>query len=162
MRVRASRAARPAVRPATCHAAPLMPDHIELHDSRVVASTDGAAVVLRLCPAYVHHWVRAPGGWRGEGRRQAAEIRLEAASLAAAPTAGACQIADGWLQVDDTRFDNLIPAPLTAPGAVRGRLELVNAPPLEFAGAGVRVRLTGDAEFVEGLPPEWAPADDAG
>jgi hypothetical protein len=139
-----------------------VPDHIELHDSWVVASMDGGAVVLRLCPAYVHHWERVPGGWRGEGRRQEAEIHLEPGSLAAPPPAGLFQIADGWLEVLGERFDNLLPTPLTARAAVRGRLEFANAPPLVFAGAGVRVRLTGDAEFVEALPTEWAPADDAG
>jgi hypothetical protein len=60
------------------------------------------------------------------------------------------------------RFDDLIPAPLTATGAVQGQLELVNGPPLVFTGAGVRVRLTDDGEFVEVLPPEWAPVDEVG
>jgi hypothetical protein len=103
---------------------------------------------------------RAGGG--AKVRRQTAEIHIEAGSVTAPTGDGPFQIADGWLQVAEVRFDDLIPAPLTATGAVQGQLELVNGPPLVFTGAGVRVRLTDDGEFVEVLPPEWAPVDEVG
>ncbi len=139
-----------------------MRDDVELHDSRVVLGRADGVLVLRLAPAYVHHWTRGPGGWRGEGRRHAAEIRIAGGSATPMPGEGPFQIAGGWLQVGDRRFDNLIPAALDVRAPVRGRLDLVNAPPLEVAGAGVVVRLTGDAQFVEALPPEWAPGADRG
>jgi hypothetical protein len=137
-----------------------MPDHIELHDSRLVVVRAAGAVVIQLRPAYVHHWTRTSGGWRGEGRSQAADVRIAAGSVASPPGDGPLQVVDGWLQAGDQRFENLLPAPLEAPGPVSGSLTLVNAPPLTFAGVGLEIRLAGSPVFVEALPAEWAP--DAG
>ncbi len=134
-----------------------MPEHIELHDSRLVVVRAAGAVIIQLRPAYVHHWTRTSGGWRGEGRRQAAEIRIAAGSAASPSGDKPLAIADGWLQVGDQRFENLLPAPLDAPGSVSGLLTLVNAAPLTFAGVGIEIRLVGSPVFVEALPAGWAP-----
>ena len=70
-------------------------------------------------------------------------------------------VASGWLQVGNQRYENLIPVPLVEQATVRGRLELVNSQPLEVQGKGVTIRLVGEPEIVEELPPEWAPSRDA-
>jgi hypothetical protein len=53
-----------------------MSDEIELHDSdlRILYRDEG--VLLRLCPAYVHHWTCVSGVWIGEGRSQDVEIEV--------------------------------------------------------------------------------------
>ena len=53
---------------------------------------EGNALVLDLVPAYVHHWERAAGGWRGVGRAQAARIRLSDARIPLPLPIGAIEI----------------------------------------------------------------------
>lgn len=139
-----------------------MTTQIELHDSRVTVNGAGDAVVVRLCPAYVHHWSHDPAGWRGNGCAQAAEILIEGGSVAAPPADGVFEISDGWIQVGEAIYRNMIPAPLTERVPIRGMLELVNADPIEFAGVGISVRLVGDSRFIERLPDEWAPTEGSG
>src|SRR5262245_3714699 len=68
----------------------VMSDEIELHDSALVVELRGDRVVLRLCPAYVHHWERSPAG------------------------------AGGWLLIGTHRYENLIPVPLEPKRGSRG------------------------------------------
>jgi len=138
-----------------------MSDQIELHDSRVAVHLVGDAVVLRLCPAYVHHWNRSPAGWRGEGRSQSAEIVIDEGSVVRQAIDAVYEVSGGWLQVGTQRYENLIPVPLAVDTEVRGRLELMNAEAIEVKGKGVAIRLVGQPEFIEDLPPEWAPSGDA-
>lgn len=138
-----------------------MSDEIELHDSRVAVSVVGEVIVLRLCPAYVHHWHRSSAGWRGEGRHQSAEIVISKGSLAPTPADGVYEVSSGWFEVGTRRYENVIPVPLEDHARVRGRLEFVNAEPVKMEGQGVAIRLMGEPEFVENLPPEWAPSSGA-
>jgi hypothetical protein len=134
-----------------------MSEEIELHDSRVTIVVAGDSIVLRFCPAYVHHWHRSSAGWRGEGRSQAAEIVIVKSSVSPNLDETVFEVAGGWIEVGTRRHKNMIPVPLEEQGPVRGRLEFVNGKPLEVSGHGVTVRLVGEPEFVEDLPSEWAP-----
>jgi hypothetical protein len=138
-----------------------MSDEIELHDSCVEVEIVGDAVILRLCPAYVHHWERIPAGWRGEGRSQSAEIVIANGGVVPQPNHTIYEVSGGWLEAGEQRYDNMIPVPLECHGQVRGQLQLVNAEPIDLQGDGISVRLVGEAEMVEDLPPEWAPSGDA-
>ena len=138
-----------------------MSDQIDLHDSRVVIHFAADTVVFRFCPAYVHHWHRSSSGWRGEGRSQSAEIVIAKGFVAPRPGAATYEVSGGWLQVGPQRYENLIPVPLADHTEVRVRLELVNAEAVEVEGRGVAIRLVGEPEVVEDLPPEWAPSRDA-
>jgi hypothetical protein len=147
-----------------------MSDKIELHDSWVAAEQDGRVLVLRLCPAYVHHWEQIDGHWVGEGRSQTAEITLTDGTLEPyldgrlliLQKEEPSVVSDGWLEVDGQRYDNILPVSLSKIGAVRGRLELIGAPAIEFSALGIEIRLLGESKFVESLPPEWAPDREAG
>jgi hypothetical protein len=138
-----------------------MIDRIELHDSRVAAEQDGRVIVLRLCPAYVHHWEQIDGRWVGEGRSQTAEITLTDGTLEPY-LEETSDVSDGWLEVDGERYDDMLPVSISKIGAVRGRLELLGAPAIEFSAQGIAIRLLGRPDFVESLPPEWAPDREAG
>jgi hypothetical protein len=138
-----------------------MSDQIELHDSCVAVERDNRMIVLRLCPAYVHHWDQVDGAWIGEGRRQAAELMLNDGTMDR-DIEGARDVSDGWLEVGGKRYENILPVPLSILGTARGKLELVGAPPIEFSARGVVIRLIGEPEFVEVLSAEWAPNVDAG
>src|SRR6266566_8139945 len=131
-----------------------MSDHIELHDSRVEVNVAGDAVILLLRPAYIHHWDRSSGGWRGEGRSQSADIVIARGTLSPAPGAGTFEISDGWFEIGRRRHENLIPVPLEQNGVVRGRLELVNADPIDLLGEGMTAHLVGEPAYVEDLPLE--------
>jgi len=133
-----------------------MIDQIELHDSQVAVERQDRTVVLRLCPAYVHHWDRVDGCWVGEGRRQTAEITV-VDGVVEPEIADTSDVADGWLEGGGRRYENMLPVPLSVVGDVRGGLVLSDGSPIEFRGRGVSVRLLGEPELVESLPPEWAP-----
>ena len=113
-----------------------MSDEIELDDSCVVIERDDHSIVLRLCPAYVHHWDRVDGAWVGEGRCQAAELTLNDGATEC-DIEGIREVSDGWLEVGDKRYENMLPVPLSILGAARGRLELVGAPRLNSARGGL-------------------------
>jgi hypothetical protein len=138
-----------------------MSDHIELHDSRVEVNVTGDTVVLLLRPAYVHHWDRSSGRWRGEGRSQSADIVIARGTLSSAPATGSFEISDGWFEIAGRLHENVVPVPLEQGGVVRGRLELVNADPIELMGEGVTAHLVGEPVYVEDLPHEWAPDEGA-
>jgi hypothetical protein len=133
----------------------MMSDHIELHDSRVEVNITGDAVILLLRPAYVHHCDRLSDGWR-EGPSQSADIVIARSTLSSTPGAGTFEISDGWFEVGGRRHENLIPVPLEQSAVVRGRLDLVNADPIDLTA-----RLVGESEYVEDLPLEWAPGGGA-
>ena len=138
-----------------------MSDEIELHDSCVEIEIVGDTIVVRLCPAYVHHWERVSAGWRGEGRRQSAEIVIGNGWVV--PQAGNTiyEISGGWLEAGAQRYKDMIPVPLECHGQVRIRLEVMSAEPIEVRGESISIRFVGEAEVVEDLPPEWAPTGDA-
>jgi hypothetical protein len=134
-----------------------MGDEIELHDSKVSLRMVGDTVVVNFCPAYVHHWERVPTGWKGEGRLQSAELLITAGSMVPTLGDGVFEVSDGWFEIGAQLHQSLIPVPLEAAAPVRGQVELISAQPVELSGRGIVVRLMGEAEFVEDLPPEWAP-----
>src|SRR5216683_2957820 len=101
-----------------------MSDVIEFHDSRVEVEVVGDAVVLRFCPAYVHHWERSSAGWRGEGRSQSAEIVIPKGSVVLRPATAIYEVSGGWLEAGIRRYEDMIPVPLEYHRQVRGRLEL--------------------------------------
>lgn len=137
-----------------------MSDQIELHDSNVYFRTEGDALVLHLCPAYVHHWEKADLGWIGVGRLQAAIIVVEQGSMGSTFPEETVEIADGYFQVGDEVHDNLLPVGLAERGEVQGKLEFVNADPATLKGTGIRIWLHGDPKDIEELPREWAPSSE--
>jgi hypothetical protein len=134
-----------------------MSDHIELHDSTILVSGAGNAIVLQFCPAYVHHWEQSSAGWIGQGRSQAAELVIAEGSFSSLAPKGSFDVSDGWLKVGAQLHENLIPVPIDERAPVRLRLELVNAKPVEISGKGITLRLVGQPKRIEELPPEWAP-----
>jgi hypothetical protein len=139
-----------------------MSDAIELHDSDLRILDNDEGVLLRLCPAYVHHWTRVSGVWIGEGRSQDVEIEVGSGRLVQSYSQGVSTLSGGWIAVDGRRFDNMIPASLHGGRAVEVGLELQDGSFLEIHGLTISVRLVGDAKFVEHLPLDFAPTDDAG
>jgi hypothetical protein len=135
-----------------------MSDHVELHDSWVELSVHGTAMIVKFCPAYVHHWERSSTGWMGEGRGQAAELVIEKGSFASPPPNGSVEVSGGWFKVGTQLYKNLIPVPIHEGAPVRGRLELVNAEPVELSGINITFRLVGESRYIEPLPSEWAPS----
>ncbi|MFQ5792509.1 MAG: hypothetical protein ACE5JI_18720, partial [Acidobacteriota bacterium] len=71
------------------------------------------------------------------------------------------EVDDGILSIGADVHNGLVPVPFTAQGPTRLRLELFNAEPLEVSGTGVVIELATDGEYVEDLPDEWAPGDNA-
>jgi hypothetical protein len=136
-------------------------DKIELHDSMVAVEIRPSGVLLRFCPAYVHHWEESSRGWHGEGRTQEAELVIGEASVVGGPRTAVLELAGGSLKVGGQEYSDLIPARLDADAPIHCRLEIMNAEPLVVKGSSVRIRLVGESQFVEELPSEWAPGREA-
>lgn len=132
-------------------------DQIELHDSVVQVSSETNDLLLELRPAYVHHWRRVAGEWRGTGRTQAARIRLTGGQVAPNPPLPPTEIAGGWIRVGEDFYDGLLPAPLSRVGVISAHLELVNAESMDLVGTAIAVELVGPFEDIEELPADWAP-----
>ena len=77
------------------------------------------------------------------------------------PATAIYKVSGGWLEAGTQRYENMIPVPLEYHGQVRLRLELTNAESVEVDGEGLSIRLAGEPEILEDLPPEWAPGGDA-
>ena len=138
-----------------------MSDEIELHDSDLRILDRDASVLLRLCPAYVHHWARASGVWVGEGRSQDAEIVIGGGRLDRSFPQCLSTLSGGCITVDGRRYHNMIPVSLHGGRAVEVTLELQDGTLLEVHGSTIEVHLAGEAKFVEHLPQDFAPSDDA-
>jgi hypothetical protein len=136
-------------------------DRIEFHDSVLQMRLEADELVLELQPAYVHHWSRASGRWRGMGRMQLARIRLRDGRAEPELQSAVTEIADGWIRVGEEFYDNLLPTPLSRVGAVSGRLLLANAEPVDLFGTAIIVELVGPPEDIEELPADWAPVGGA-
>jgi hypothetical protein len=130
---------------------------IELHDSRVMVTPTREAVVLRLCPAYIHHWRQFDDGWKGRGLNQIAEIIITGGSVSGLANGQTFVIAGGSIKVAEKEYSNLIPASLETVGPVRCQLALMGHGTSVIEGRGIAVRLIGDPEHVENLPASWAP-----
>jgi hypothetical protein len=138
-----------------------MMDDIELHDSSVRLSMTDGTLILHFCPGQIHHWEKTEAGWVGEGRNQDIDMVVGEASLEPPPTEGEILLSGGEITIGEELFDNMIPVPMERSAAVRGRLESVYGDVVRFAGQGLSARFVGPWEFVEKLPADWAPREDA-
>jgi hypothetical protein len=134
---------------------------VEIHDAVLRAEMQGSDLVLILDPIFVQHWERLAGRVEGLGRWQGAQIRISRGRWLAPPAEDPILLQGGRIQVGDERFDDLIPFPLEATGAVKGVfIPRDNSPrSLEFAGTSMTLALTGEPRGAEPLPAEWAPSN---
>ena len=136
-----------------------MRDQIELHDSNAVFSYRDDAVVIDLCPAYVHHWELVSGRWVGAGRLQGARLIVSGVLGEPSLPNGQVELSGGVANCGGQAFPNLIPIPLRHPGAVQLRLEIEMGSPVAFEGMGFTAELLGDWRELEPLPAAWAPSE---
>ena len=139
-----------------------MRDQIELHDSNAVFSYLDHAVVIEMCPAYVHHWELIDGNWVGTGRLQAARMVVSGVFREPVIPSEQVELSGGVAHCGAKAFSNLIPVPFHDDGAVRLSLEVEMADPLDLAGTGFTAELVGDWQEIESLPGEWAPSGGVG
>jgi hypothetical protein len=134
---------------------------VEVHDAVLSAAMQGGDLVLVFDRIFVHHWERLAGRVEGVGRWQSAHIRVSHGRWLVPPAEDTTLLQGGWIQVGDERFDDLIPFPLEATGAVKGVFIPRNKSPrtLEFAGTAMTLELTGELRGAEQLPAAWAPSN---
>ena len=135
---------------------------IEIHDSMLgqIALQDGVAM-LYFPQVYIHSSEGRPAIDAGTGWTQEALIRIENAHIDGKLSKESSEahsgqphcLSDGWLRIDASVSDNLIPIPLD----VKGDIELT----LEWSGEIVHVHgnaasleLLGTAEYVEEFHPQ--------
>ena len=132
---------------------------IEFHDSDVNAIVAaGDAVSLHL-DAYVHRWDRRNGEWVGTGWIQPVTVAVRNGTTPITQVELPMEIADGYVRVNDTVYQNLVPLPFQGDGTVLAVMELADSTLLQFAGDQVTVTEAGDARFVEDLTADLRPED---
>jgi hypothetical protein len=123
---------------------------LELHDSRVEAvRTLGRELRVVFRAAYVHRTEGRPAVDAGSGYEEPAEMIFTDATYS--ESRGACvgTVSDGSLCAGSTRFENLIPLPLSFSGRVSATIAFSSGAVLEVTAAGVSYFATGPARFVE-------------
>jgi hypothetical protein len=134
---------------------------LEFHDSTLSAiSADGTSVRISI-NAYVHSWSRVGGTWKGTGWLQPVQIILKDATNVTSPSDLPVGLGSGSVRASETTHDNVVPLPFTRPGPATLRLDLVTREVLEIKGRDIVIESTGDAIYVEDLPDDFRPADDA-
>ncbi len=123
---------------------------LELHDSKIEAVrtlSDELRVVFS--GAYVHRTEGRPAIDAGSGYMEPAEMIFTAASYS--ERGGFCvgAVSDGSLRAGSTRFENLIPLPLSFSGHVSVTIKFSSGSVLEVTATGVSYQATGPARFVE-------------
>jgi hypothetical protein len=126
---------------------------VELHDSTVggISLRFGVAIVS-FSPAYVHRSEGTPCVDAGTGWHQPARLLIASASAVGTQPGRPEWLADGSLRVDDEVFDNVIPLPFEAAGAVELRLIFSTGDRIILRGTRVRLTATGEATYVEEVP----------
>lgn len=135
---------------------------IEFHDSTLSAirrvSDD---VVLDLSPAYLHCWKKDGGVWVGTGWIQPASVRISRGTLEQGEVAEPVTISDDAITINGQPYRKLLPVSERMEGIVRVELILENAVRIVCIGNAVEASLHGKRTFVENLPPDFAPDDNA-
>ena len=131
---------------------------IELHDSTIARVADeGTVAIIFLRPAYIHESEGEPGVDAGNGIVQNVELRISEAEIRSAPTLYPCNIVSGTLKVGEQLHDNLIPLPRLGSATTVFECATIQNETLFIRGTGVTVVLTGERQFVESFPGEYAP-----
>lgn len=123
---------------------------LELHDSKVEAVRSlGGELRVVFISAYVHRSEGRPAVDAGIGYVEPAEMIFTDATYS--ESGGACvgTVSGGSLCADSTRFENLIPLPLSFSGRVSTTIAFSSGSVLEVTAAGVSYLATGPTRFVE-------------
>jgi hypothetical protein len=124
---------------------------MEFHDSTFDGvERDGRDLALRFSAAYIHQSEGRPGVNAGSGWVQELRLQISDASLTGGIPDLPCDLWDGSISLDDTKFENCIPIPLDYRGRVEVNLE--QASKLKVIGTRLRVELCGVAKYVEEFP----------
>ncbi|HXS99308.1 MAG TPA: hypothetical protein VN915_01390 [Elusimicrobiota bacterium] len=130
---------------------------LEFHDSRIVSvALDGRAIRIAL-DAYVHHWDKSAGAWKGEGWRQPVLLSLTGELKPSQAAVAGAALETGEVQAGAVAHTHLIPLPLRATGPASVRLETMEGEVLDFAGRDLTIEATGEGTFVEKLPDAFKP-----
>lgn len=128
---------------------------IELHDSMVSAvARHREAVIVHFKPAYLHKSEGRQGYDPGTGWVQEAELFFTDASFDGKLPELPCNILEGELVIQGERHLNTVTVPLDVEGGVELRLTFDQLHTLRVAGRAARLRLFGEAKYVEDFPPK--------
>ena len=122
---------------------------IELHDSVLQDAKITRGDVTLMLDAYVHRSAGTPGVDAGSGWRQRATIVLRGFR---GNVPSGMSIAAGRVLAAGRLYDNVVPAPLAAQGAVSVELEGTRGEEASLSGASISLDLLDDPTYVEAFP----------
>ena len=126
---------------------------VELHDSTLAGiEAVGRDVVIRLAPAYVHHSEGRPGIDPGSGCHQDIDLVIREAVTESSPSRLPCWLSDGALSIGEATWENAIPLPLAASGAVSFSAVTAEGESLVVRGTSAEALPRGEARYVEPFP----------
>jgi hypothetical protein len=132
---------------------------LEFHDTEVEKiSQDGPRIVIQLA-AYVHHWSKASGAWKGEGWARPVRMSL-VGTLDATQENDTGALETGELEAGKKSLLHMVPLPFSEPGKATLRLEFKSGVVLDFSGQDLQIEAVGEGKFLEKLPDEFAPLND--
>jgi hypothetical protein len=123
---------------------------LEFHDSEVVAvQMEENELHVVLEPAYIHRSAGRPGIDSGSGFLQSAEIVFTDAKFSEKEGPCSGPIEEGIVTVAGKRYNDMLPLPFTAVGAVSAEFTFESGSVLSINGAGINCFSKGQARFVE-------------
>lgn len=131
-----------------------MNEGIELHDSAIAAiSVNEVSLALSFSHVYLHRSSGHAGRDAGGVYVQPAVLTFVVASAAPLPTDLSAWISEGFLRIDDTVYDNLIPAGGSFEGAIEFSVTLTTAETLTIQAKQVHIQLQGEPRYLEEFAP---------
>ncbi len=131
-----------------------MNEGIELHDSVIAAIVvSDTSTVVSFSIAYVHRSHGLAGSDAGSVYIQPATLTFIGASPVPLPMDFGEYISDGFLRIDDTVYDNLIPTGGSFEGAIEFSVVLSTAETLTIRAQQVHTQFQGEPRYLEEFEP---------
>ena len=125
---------------------------IELHDTFVSGiERQSNNVIIHFSEAYIHKSQGEIGVAPSTGWIQAAELTLTKARMVGKLPTFPAEVDDGYIKVNE-KPPSMIPIPLDYQGDIELKLMFYSGEEVTLNAEGAKLRLLGDAEFIENFP----------
>ncbi|HYV17947.1 MAG TPA: hypothetical protein VFC25_02825 [Verrucomicrobiae bacterium] len=134
-----------------------MSDHVEFHDSDLLAVEQVGRQVRISLDAYVHRWEQVDGCWKGTGWLQRVTAVLDDSQASGIPEVPV-ELSDGVLRTGSATYDGLVPLPFSSSEPASLELTLQTGAQFRVAGVSIAITSTSEARYLEDLPDTFAPS----
>ncbi len=126
---------------------------IELHDTKVEATTEVGTQIILLLRVYIHRSEGRPGIDAGTGWIQAAALVFSEATFEGDFMELPADISNGLLTLDGRETPNEIALPFAHTGEIALEFSLMTGAKITIRGNSAALTLLGDAVYIEEFKP---------